>query len=164
MIYLIGPMASGKSTVGKSLAKAMDLSFADSDAYVVAAHGSIAQIFADHGEQRFRDLEVQALTEINAGVIATGGGAVLRAENREVLGHGLVVYLQMSAETASKRLTGDSTRPLLAGDEALTAWARLYDARREIYEKLADLTLCVDDMSVPRLVEAIVTHVIHTTR
>ena len=84
MIYLIGPMASGKSTVGKSLATALSTSFADSDAAIVAHHGTIAQIFAEHGEAHFRDLEVQALCRLRTGVVATGAcssGWIVRYAN-----------------------------------------------------------------------------------
>ncbi|PRA01167.1 shikimate kinase [Arthrobacter sp. MYb224] len=164
MIYLIGPMASGKSTVGKALAKALGTDFADSDAHIVAAHGSIPQIFAEHDEAYFRDLEVAALAELRAGVIATGGGAVLREENQAVLRGGTVIYLAMTLGTAKRRLAGDTNRPLLAGDQSLTTWTRLYEARHDIYETLADLTLQVDNLSVAQLVEAIESHVIHSTR
>jgi shikimate kinase len=164
MIYLIGPRASGKSTVGRSLAKALGTSFADSDVHIVAQHGSIAQIFAEHDEAYFRDLEVAALAQLRAGVIATGGGAVLREENQQVLRGGTVIYLAMTLETAKRRLAGDTHRPLLAGDQTLTTWSRLYETRQEIYENLADLTLQVDNLSLAQLVEAIESHVIHATR
>ena len=164
MIYLIGPMASGKSTVGRSLAKALGTSFADSDVHIVAQHGSIAQIFADHGEAYFRDLEVASLAQLRAGVIATGGGAVIREENQQLLRGGTVIYLAMNLQTAKRRLAGDTHRPLLAGDQALTTWSRLYESRQEIYKNLADLTLQVDNLSLAQLVEAIESHVIHATR
>ncbi|HAY43381.1 MAG TPA: shikimate kinase [Micrococcaceae bacterium] len=164
MIYLIGPMASGKSTVGKSLAKALGTSFADTDAHIVAQHGPIAQIFAEHDEAYFRDLEVASLAQLRAGVIATGGGAVLREENQQLLRGGTVIYLAMNLQTAKRRLAGDMHRPLLAGDQTLTTWSRLYEARQEIYKNLADLTLQVDNLSLAQLVEAIESHVIHATR
>lgn len=155
MIYLIGPMASGKSTVGRSLATALSTSFADSDATVVAHHGTIAQIFAEHGEQRFRDLEVQALARLHTGVVATGGGAVLREENQQLLSRGTVVYLELGREAAAERIRQDSHRPLLAGDEALTVWTQVYEKRRPIYEMLADVHVVVDGKSVLQIVEEI---------
>ncbi|MFJ2620213.1 shikimate kinase [Glutamicibacter sp. NPDC087344] len=155
MIYLIGPMASGKSTVGKSLAAALSLPYIDTDELIVAAHGTIASIFAAHGEQRFRDLEQETLTRLPEGVIATGGGAVLREANRQVLAGGTVVYLELSAAGAAARIQGDSTRPLLAGEEALTAWKKLLAARKDIYESIADVRILVDDKSVLQIVEEI---------
>ncbi|WP_313813826.1 shikimate kinase [Glutamicibacter sp.] len=157
MIYLIGPMASGKSTVGKSLATVLSTDFFDTDALIVAEHGSIASIFAAHGEQRFRDLEQQALATVPQGVIATGGGAVLREANCQVLNTGTVVYLEMSEETAATRLKGDNSRPLLAGDAALTSWISLYRTRRSIYESLADVRVSVDHKTVLQIVEEILT-------
>ncbi len=155
MIYLIGPMASGKSTVGRSLATALSTSFADSDAAVVAHHGTIPEIFAAHGEQHFRDLEVQALSRLRTGVVATGGGAVLREENQQLLSRGTVVYLELSPQGAAERIKADSNRPLLAGDEALTVWASVYEKRRLIYEMLADVHVKVDGKSVLQIVEEI---------
>ncbi|WP_334123999.1 shikimate kinase [Glutamicibacter sp.] len=155
MIYLIGPMASGKSTVGRSLATALSTSFADSDAAVVAHHGTIPEIFAAHGEPHFRDLEVQALSRLRTGVVATGGGAVLREENQQLLSRGTVVYLELSPQGAAERIKADSNRPLLAGDEALTVWASVYEKRRPIYEMLADVHVKVDGKSVLQIVEEI---------
>ncbi|GGL88507.1 shikimate kinase [Glutamicibacter protophormiae] len=161
MIYLIGPMASGKSTVGKSLAAALSLPFIDTDELIVAAHGSIASIFAAHGEQRFRDLEEETLAGVSEGVIATGGGAVLREANRQVLARGTVVYLEMTAAGAAARIKGDSTRPLLAGDEALSAWTTLLAARKGIYESIADVRVLVDDKPVLQIVEEITARLGH---
>lgn len=161
MIYLIGPMASGKSTVGKSLAAALSLPFVDTDELIVAAHGSIASIFADHGEQRFRDLEQETLAGVPEGVIATGGGAVLREANRQVLAGGTVVYLEMTADGAAARIKGDSTRPLLAGDEALNAWKTLLAARKDIYESIADVRVLVDGKPVLQIVEEITARLGH---
>jgi len=155
MIYLIGPMASGKSTVGRSLATALSTSFADSDATVVAHHGTIAQIFAEHGETHFRDLEVQALARLHTGVVATGGGAVLREENQQLLSRGTVIYLELGPQGAAERIKADSNRPLLAGDEALTVWTSVYEKRRPIYEMLADVHVLVDGKSVLQIVEEI---------
>ncbi|WPR63049.1 shikimate kinase [Glutamicibacter protophormiae] len=161
MIYLIGPMASGKSTVGKSLAAALSLPFIDTDELIVAAHGSIASIFAAHGEQRFRDLEEETLAGVPEGVIATGGGAVLREANRQVLARGTVVYLEMTAAGAAARIKGDSTRPLLAGDESLSAWTTLLAARKGIYESIADVRVLVDDKPVLQIVEEITARLGH---
>lgn len=155
MIYLIGPMASGKSTVGRSLATALSTSFADSDAAIVSHHGTIPQIFAEHGEAHFRDLEVQSLSRLRTGVVATGGGAVLREENQQLLSRGTVVYLELGQQAAAERIKQDSNRPLLAGDEALNTWNAVYEKRRPIYEMLADVHVLVDGKSVSQIIEEI---------
>ena len=155
MIYLIGPMASGKSTVGKSLATALSTSFADSDAAIVAHHGTIAQIFAEHGEAHFRDLEVHALCRLRTGVVATGGGAVLREENQQLLSRGTVIYLELGEQAAAERIKGDGHRPLLAGDEALKSWIAVYEKRRPIYEMLADVHVLVDGKSVSQILDEV---------
>jgi len=164
MIYLIGPMASGKSTVGRALAKALDTTFLDTDEVIVMSHGSIPQIFERHGEQHFRDLEVATLRATQAGVLATGGGAVLREENQQVLRRGTVIYLQMDEATAAQRISRGQGRPLLAGDDVLTRWKQLYAQRRAIYEDLANFTVRVDDRPVAELVQLIKDHVISATR
>lgn len=140
MIYLIGPMASGKSTVGKSLATALSTSFADSDAAIVAHHGTIAQIFAEHGEAHFRDLEVQALCRLHTGVVATGGGAVLDDRNRALMReHGFVVYLQVGVATQLRRLARDRSRPLLACGDREPVLRKLAAEREPLYREVADL-------------------------
>ena len=165
MIYLIGPMACGKSTVGKSLAKALDTTFLDTDEVIVMSHGSIPQIFAEHGERHFRDLEVQTLRATQAGVLATGGGAVLREENRQVLRRGTVIYLKMDERTAAQRISRGQGRPLLAGNEdVLVRWRELFAQRKDIYEQLADFTVQVDDRPVAELVKVIKDFVISATR
>ncbi|WP_431709363.1 shikimate kinase [Glutamicibacter uratoxydans] len=164
MIYLIGPMACGKSTVGRSLAKALDTTFLDTDEVIVMSHGSIPEIFAAHGEARFRELEVETIRATQAGVLATGGGAVLREENQQMLRRGTVIYLQMDEQTATKRLAGGQGRPLLAGVDVLTRWKELYAQRKDIYEQLADFTVKVDDQEVSELVRIIKDYVISNTR
>lgn len=154
-------MASGKSTVGKSLASVLSLPFIDTDQLIVEAHGSIASIFAAHGEPGFRDLEQQTLATVPEGVIATGGGAVLREANRQVLAGGTVVYLEMTAEGAAARIKGDSTRPLLAGDQALNAWSALLATRKGIYESIADVRVRVDGKTVLQIVEEIAARLGH---
>lgn len=165
MIYLIGPMACGKSTVGRSLAKALDTTFLDTDEVIVMGHGSIPEIFARHGEGHFRDLEVQALRASQAGVLATGGGAVLREENRQVLRRGTVIYLQMDQHTAAQRISRSQGRPLLAGQrDAVERWKELYAQRREVYEQLADYTVPVAGRDVAQIVREIRDFVISATR
>ncbi len=164
MIYLIGPMASGKSTIGRSLAIALSTDFADTDAVITEAHGPIPQIFATHGESYFRSLEAQAVAQTRAGVIATGGGIVVNPQNHAALRRGTVIYLELSERTAQGRLPADDGRPLLSGDDRIARWTQLYEQRRTTYESLADLTVNVDDRTVDEVVALIKDHVIRATR
>lgn len=152
-IFLIGPMASGKSAVGAILARLLGTTLVDTDAVVVAAHGPIPEIFAAHGEAGFRRFEARALADAvrpvprdGTGahapvVVATGGGAVLSAENREVIASGFGVYLLTDAATVAPRIGADTTRPLLGGTP-LESWSRIFALRRGLYEATA--TWCID--------------------
>jgi len=136
-IFLYGPSGSGKSTVGKLLARQTGLSFVDLDTLIEEQAGMpIPQIMSEQGEPAFRDLETAALKQAIAGetgLVALGGGALLREENRALAeSSGRVVFLQAGVDTLVKRLTADYERPLLAGDlrERLTG---LLERRGEHY-------------------------------
>jgi 3-dehydroquinate synthase len=138
-IFLYGPVGAGKSTVGKILARNLNLPFVDSDQVIEASTGmSISQIIGQQGEMRARDMETAALKQIvsnNESVIALGGGALLREENRALVEtNGSVIFLAGELDTLLGRLEVDSNkRPLLAGDlrEKLTS---LLAKRREHYD------------------------------
>ena len=140
VIVLVGPMGVGKTTVGKKLANAIGLDFRDTDALFTQEHGSIAEFFAQHGEERFRELEAlivaDALSE--PGVIATGGGAVLTEANREAMSRATVVYLATDGTHMAKRISQGS-RPLLKN--GLTDWNQIYSARKPLYEQVADVKI-----------------------
>ncbi|WP_138444257.1 shikimate kinase [Sinomonas susongensis] len=143
-VLLMGPMASGKSSVGSALARILGADFADTDVRVVEQHGPIPEIFAARGEEVFRDLEAQAIADVlgeehpNGIVVALGGGAILRPETRErVAGHD-VVYLEVAWEDVAPRLVGSEDRPLLHG-QAEASWRELMERRRPLYEAVATL-------------------------
>ncbi|MFL4474185.1 shikimate kinase [Paeniglutamicibacter sp. MACA_103] len=149
-IFLIGPMASGKSAVGAILARLLGTTLIDTDAVVVAANGPIPEIFAAHGEAGFRRFEARALAEAvrpdpdapgAPAVVATGGGSVLSAENRAVIAGGFSVYLLTDAATVAPRIGADTTRPLL-GATPMESWTRIFAQRSGLYESIA--TLCID--------------------
>lgn len=155
-IALIGPMAVGKSAIGYQLAQRLGREFVDTDAVVVAAHGSIPGIFAARGERAFRDIEAKAVADaIEKGrdtgrVISLGGGAVLDSGTQQLLELCIVVYLEADADTVAARITRNTGRPLLSGD-AVANWTSLFAARRAIYERLADIVLDVRHGTVAEL-------------
>ena len=138
-VVLIGPMASGKTKVGKRVAKRLGATRFDTDKMFVADHGTIADFFAVEGEPAFRALEagyVAQATEHDA-VVSLGGGAVLEPTTQTLLEKLPVVLLTVSAEAVESRL-GDGKRPLVA--DGVAAWVKIFEARRPIYERLANRT------------------------
>lgn len=140
-IVLIGPMGAGKTSIGKRVARVLGVPFSDSDAAVVRANGPIDQIFADKGEEHFRALEREAVAACleAGGVVALGGGAVLDPETQRALAAHRVVLLTVEPRVVASRIRG-TKRPLLQGDDAIGRWNGVYEQRRELYERLADVT------------------------
>ncbi|GHA66371.1 shikimate kinase [Pontibacter akesuensis] len=155
---MIGMMGSGKTTLGRQLAQEIGYAFVDLDAYIVAQQGrSIAQLFAEGGEARFRELERQALEELveNHGqaVIATGGGAPCFFDNIGFINHhGQSVFLDVPVEVLANRLItqGQEQRPLLAGKsraELISYLAETIAHRKQFYER-ASYTLSASEQRV----------------
>jgi shikimate kinase len=155
-IALIGPMAVGKSAIGRLLAQHLGAAFVDTDVVIVANHGSIADIFAGRGEHAFRELEARAVAKAvedarrQSTVISLGGGAVLDTGTQQLLEQCTVVYLECDADTVRDRIARNTGRPLLAGD-AMERWEVLFATRRPVYERLADLVFDVRSGTVPEL-------------
>jgi shikimate kinase len=161
-VYLIGPMGSGKTAVGRRLAVLLGREFFDSDAEIEKRTGvDIRYIFEREGEPKFRARErevIADLTGLDDVVIATGGGVVLDAANRERLAAtGTVVYLETDLDTLVRRTRSTKVRPLLATDDPRTVLERLMEARRPLYEQLADLRIETTGRQV-RAVAADVAH------
>lgn len=160
-IVLVGPMGAGKSVVGRLLAARLGRPFVDLDARVEAAAGAtVAALFDRIGEAGFRALESRALLEALAGdpaVVATGGGAVLDAGNRDAMRRaGRVVYLQASPECQRARLAGDTARPLLRVADPAMRLADLQARREPLYREVAELLLDTSTSTPADLVEAVV--------
>ena len=162
MIFsLIGLPGSGKTTVGRQLARRLQLPFLDSDHVIEARLGCpIRQYFEREGEDSFRDVEVAAiddLTQQSAGVLSTGGGAVLRSANRQCLRErGQVVYLRSSPDELFRRLRHDRNRPLLQVADPLQRLRDLYFVRDPLYRQTAHFVVETGRPSVATLVNMIV--------
>jgi shikimate kinase len=163
-IIIVGYRGSGKTTVGRLLAARLGRIFADADDLIESTAGkSIAVIFASEGEPSFRDRESSALAELCArppGVIATGGGAILREANRQLLKtNGFVVWLTASPETVWARLAADPTtaarRPNLTAGGGLDEVRTLIAAREPIYHAVADFVVASDTLSPEAVADAI---------
>ena len=159
-ITLVGMPGSGKSTVGRQLARRLRLPFFDSDHVIEERLGcTIREYFAQQGEAAFRDLEQQVLADLAQGpdaVIATGGGAVLREANRQCLrGASTVVYLRSTPEELYRRLRHDTQRPLLQVADPLAKLRELYAQRDPLYEQAAHFHVETSRPSVSRLVNLI---------
>ncbi len=141
-IVLIGPMGAGKTSIGRRVARALDLSFVDTDKLIARDHGPIPEIFERLGEARFRQLERAAVTEAltGGGVVALGGGAILDAATRADLGAHRVVFLTVSPHIVTGRIHG-ANRPLLNGEDPIARWQTIFAERRGRYEEVADITL-----------------------
>jgi shikimate kinase len=140
VIVFIGPSGAGKSRLGKRVARLLGLPFADSDRMIVAEHGPIPQIFSDFGEPHFRALERETVHRAlqGEGVLSLGGGAVLDPDTQGELAAHRVVLLTITPEAVSRRLAGDTDRPLVRN--GVEDWIALNAPRWPIYEGLADVT------------------------
>lgn len=151
-VFLIGMMGSGKSTVGQLLAQQLGYRFFDTDVLIQRVVGkTINEIFASEGEDNFRTLETQVLSELSActrSAIATGGGIVLRTKNWSYLHHGLVIWLDAPVELLVKRLAEDSSRPLLKDTDLQLKLSDLQKKRNPLYTQ-ADLRIIIEDKQTP---------------
>ncbi|MFI7356559.1 shikimate kinase [Streptomyces avidinii] len=158
LVVLVGPMGSGKSTVGELLAERLGVPYRDTDADIVSAQGrEISDIFVDEGEPYFRELERQAVAAAVAGhtgVLALGGGAVLDEGTRALLAGLPVAYLSMDVEEAVRRVGLGAARPLLAVNPR-RQWRELMDARRPLYTEVARVVVATDDRTPEEVAQAV---------
>ncbi len=155
-LILVGPMGAGKSTIGRLLAKELHLPFKDSDKEIEVRTGAnIPWIFDKEGEPGFRDRETAMIVELcheNGIVLATGGGAVMRPENRQALRNGgRLVYLHASIEQQLARTSRDRNRPLLRNANPEKILRDLLAVRDPLYREIADLVVETDERP-PRMV------------
>lgn len=155
-LTLVGPMGAGKSTIGRLLAKELQLSFKDSDREIEERTGaSIPLIFDLEGEEGFRVREEQAIGDLlqEPGLIlATGGGAILKPENRKIMAsRSIVIYLHTSVEHQLERTARDKNRPLLQTKNPRKVLEDLLEIREPLYREIADIIIETDTRP-PRLV------------
>lgn len=143
-LFLVGPMGVGKTTIGKKIAKKLAVEFSDTDKIIIAQHGPIAEIFKNHGESYFRDLESETLKTLSDfnGIVATGGGIVLSEQNREFLKDKTVVYLSTKGKQMRTRLLSSKKRPLLKN--GYEDWVKIYEARKPLYEEVSSEEISID--------------------
>lgn len=160
-IVLVGFMGSGKSSIGRQLARRLGFQFLDTDQLIIErTHKEIAQIFQEEGEPAFRDLETATLNSIShlsRCVIATGGGAVLREQNRALMRElGFVVGLTASEDVIFERVSRNHKRPLLHTPNPRETLSQLLASRREVYAAAAQFTLDTTHLSHAQAVEAVI--------
>ncbi|TAK47464.1 MAG: shikimate kinase [Xanthobacteraceae bacterium] len=156
-VVLIGMMGAGKTSIGKRLAARLQLPFVDADHEIEQAAGmSIADIFASHGEPYFRDGEARVIARLIEGgpcVLATGGGAYMRAETRErIHAKGVALWLKAEVDVILRRVRRRSDRPLLQTEDQAATIARLVDERYPVYAS-ADITVLSRDEPHERIVQ-----------
>ena len=159
-IFLIGPMGSGKTAVGRHLARLFHFTFYDSDADIEAKTGvDISFIFEKEGEVGFRAREkesIERLTRLQSIVLATGGGAVIEAANRRVLAErGIVVYLETSIDQQLDRTRHARHRPLLNDTDPEAKLNELMLRRAALYAEIANITVSTDGRRVQLVAEEI---------
>ena len=159
LVVLVGPPGSGKTTVGRALARLTGSTLRDTDADIAAAAGRpIPDIFFTDGEPAFRDMEraaVAAALAEHSGVLALGGGAVLAPENRALLRGHTVVFLSVTMPTGVKRTGLASNRPLLTGVNPRATYKSLLNARMGLSEEGATIVVGTDDLTVNQVAETI---------
>ena len=160
-IVFVGLPGSGKTTIGRQLARRLGVPFLDSDHVIEQRLGcSIREYFAREGEEAFRDVEQQVLDELSQhhqGVLSTGGGAVLReATRRHLHERGHVIYLRSSPEDVYRRLRHDTVRPLLQVEDPLARLRSLYEVRDPLYRAAAHFVLDTGRPSISTLLNKLV--------
>ena len=158
-IYLVGSMGSGKSSIGKLLAKKLDIPHYDLDKTIESNEKmSISKIFDIHDENYFRKLESAVLKEYskkNKFVISTGGGCILDENNQKILKSGLVIYLKINLDAQYERIKNRSHRPLLNNNNIRETLKILNASRGELYEGISNIEVDVSNLDKEHVLSSI---------
>ncbi|CAL4323753.1 shikimate kinase AroK [Buchnera aphidicola] len=160
-IFLIGPMGSGKSTVGKYLSKYLNMNFYDSDQEIELKTGvSISWIFDIEGEKCFREREskiIKKLTKKKKIILSTGGGAILSKKSRiNISKRGFVIYLSANIDTQIKRTKNDKNRPLLTNKKSIKSVLKKLSLKRNfLYEKISNFKIETDNINIFQIIKLI---------
>ncbi len=162
-LFLVGPMAAGKTTLGRQLAQRLDMAFVDSDREIEARAGvDIPTIFDFEGEAGFRQREHRVLDELTQRdniVVATGGGAILRPENRQILHErGFVVHLAIPVDEQLRRTRRDRSRPLLQRGDRRATLTKLTQERDPLYRDVAHVTIATEGRRSRQMLDRILAH------
>lgn len=156
-IVFVGPMAAGKTSLGRRVAKELGVTFVDTDAVFQRRHGVITEFFERHGEAEFRRIEAEIIAEQLAApglrIVALGGGAVLTESTRTLLA-GFPVVLLMTTQAAVLRTANLSRRPLLRDDPE--AWGRILEVRKPLYEEVSDVVFRTDRATKEQLARRVI--------
>ncbi|WP_413379752.1 shikimate kinase [Alkalihalobacillus sp. 1P02AB] len=156
IVYLTGFMGSGKTTVGEGLGKAVGVQVIDTDQWIEQTEGeTIKELFQTKGEQYFREKETEALAKIQQTplIVTTGGGIVLKEQNRELMKKkGIVVFLDCKIDEIFDRVAGDSTRPLLQ-NKSKADIKKIFDERKTYYLEAATIVFDTSGKSVMQIVQ-----------
>lgn len=152
---IVGMPGAGKSTIGRRLSRALNEPLTDTDQILEELAGKpCGQVFTDLGEERFRELEAEAVAAAlrRPGIVSLGGGAVMSAATRELLHGHTVVYLEISLEEGLRRTSREQSRPVLAADDPADHYRRLMDKRAPQFEEVATFRARSDERSPQRVV------------
>lgn len=157
-VVLVGLPGAGKSTIGKRLARALSTQFIDTDTMIEERQGkTCSDIFAEHGEAHFRQVEADTIAEAltSDGIVSLGGGAIVTPRTRDLLAQHNVVYLSISVDEGLRRTSGRTTRPLLNVPNPREKYQQLYDERHPLYQQSATRVVRGDGKEPHRVVAEI---------